>query len=73
MQFYLDNEESNRTFETIVKQIKSECTFYKINDFFEDRIYYSCPKSTYKGKIGFWIDSEWGNIEIVDFQLFKKP
>ena len=52
---------TDSTFETITNQIKSECTYY---DILNETIYYSCPKSKYKGKIGFSIDEDgWGYVQ----------
>lgn len=50
---------SDPTFENIVNQVKSECTFFDfINYFGDEYICYSCPKSTYSGKIGFFLGEE---------------
>ena len=50
---------SDPTFENIVNQVKSECVFFDfVKYFWDEYICYSCPKSTYSGKIGFLLGEE---------------
>ena len=58
-EFYLPNEQSQRIFEKITNQIKSGCTYYEIKG---EKIYYSCPKSKYKGKIAFFVEEQMGYV-----------
>ena len=42
-------------YDKIVDEIKKQCVFYKvIEEYGNDIILYSCPDSSYKGKIGFY-------------------
>ena len=55
----LKNERANQLFQKITNQIKSECNYYTVED---EAVYYSCPKSQYKGKIGFFVNENSGYI-----------
>ena len=47
----------------IVKEIKNNCKYYDILNFIDiDFVCYSCPESTYKGKIGFVVSEGKGLI-----------
>lgn len=49
------NGSSGKSFEAILNQVKKQCKFndfYK-NDFGDEYICYTCPNSSFKGKIGF--------------------
>lgn len=55
----LKNEKANQLFQKITNQIKSECNYYTVEG---EEVYYSFPKSQYKGKIGFYIYENSGYI-----------
>ena len=57
--FYLKNEKANQLFQKITNQIKSECNYYTVEG---EAVYYSCPKSQYKGKTGFYVNENSGHI-----------
>ena len=54
----------NTEYDLIVDKIKNKCTYYKIMEgpSGDDFVTYSCPESSYKGKIGFAINEGWGVI-----------
>ena len=72
LNFDLGYEDMDKTFKSIINQIKSECEFY---DIFQDKsgyhqeilvgdyeyVCYTCPNSKYKGKIGFRFEEYEGN------------
>jgi hypothetical protein len=51
--FHMSHDSTKALFEKITNQIKTECVYYKLEG---KKIYYSCPKSKYKGKIAFLIE-----------------
>ena len=55
--FFLENDEANKRYNSIVEGIKKGCKYYGIIDKAsgEQAVTYSCPQSLYKGKIGFMI------------------
>lgn len=56
-QFFLENDEANKRYNSIVEGIKKGCKYYGIIDKASggQAVTYSCPQSLYKGKIGFMI------------------
>ena len=53
----------NTEYDRIYAVVKEKCSYYKIiNDKGDDYVCYSCPESSYKGKIGFMIKENWGVI-----------
>ena len=59
-----DRENGICYFDIIYEQVKKRCKFFKIyNDDEYDYALYSCPNTTYKGKIGFSIQGNTGYIE----------
>ena len=57
---YLDRD---NPYNIIVKEIKKNCKYYDIFNFVGiDFVCYSCPESTYKGKIGFVVSEGKGLI-----------
>ena len=58
---------ANCIYDKIVEEIKKQCKFYKVFEFNgKEVILYGCPGSSYKGKIGFYIDA-FGNRVIRHF------
>ena len=56
-------ENSTSYYDAILSEVKSQCSFYKIIKRGDNNIStYTCPGSTYKGKIGFHISDGDGNI-----------
>lgn len=54
---------SENPYDIIVKNIKSKCSYYKILNYnADDYACYTCPESSYKGKIGFLVSEGWGVI-----------
>jgi len=50
-------------YDKILSVVKDKCTFFEILNYKgDDYVCYSCPESTYKGKIGFMIQDEQGFI-----------
>jgi len=50
-------------YDEIYAVVKDKCTYFKILNYKgDDYVCYSCPESTYKGKIGFMIQDEKGYI-----------
>ena len=51
-------------FDIIVDEIKNQCKFYKVyeNEYGNEIVLYSCPSSTYRGKIGFYTSSRGNGI-----------
>lgn len=48
------NGSSDKSFEAVLNQVKKQCKFYDFKDDLGDEyIYYTCPNSSFKGKIGF--------------------
>lgn len=59
----LKREISTSYYDAILSEVKSQCSFYKIIKRGDNNIStYTCPGSTYKGKIGFHISDGDGNI-----------
>ena len=59
---------ANKSFENVLNQVKKVCKFYDFKDSGNDEyICYSCPNSSYKGKIGFLRSEESDIIAIFDF------
>ena len=53
----------NTEYDRIYAVVKDKCTYFKILNYYgDDYVCYSCPESTYKGKIGFMIEDEQGFI-----------
>ena len=45
---------SQKSFDNVLNQVKKDCKFYDFKDYGDDEyICYSCPNSSFKGKIGF--------------------
>ena len=56
-------DNSENSYDLIVKDIKEKCKYYKILDYKGTAyVTYSCSESSYKGKIGFVIEEGWGII-----------
>lgn len=57
--------ESNKSaYDFIIEDIQDECEYYKIINWKGiDFVTYSCPQSSYKGKIGFVVSDGWGYIQ----------
>ena len=50
-------------YDKIYAVVKDKCTYFKILNYKgDDYVCYSCPESTYKGKIGFMIEEKQGYI-----------
>lgn len=50
-------------YDKIYAVVKYKCTYFKILNYYgDDYVCYSCPESTYKGKIGFMIKEKQGFI-----------
>ena len=50
-------------YDKIYAVVKDKCTYFKILNYYgDDYVCYSCPESTYKGKIGFMIKENQGFI-----------
>ena len=50
-------------YDLILKEVKEKCSYHKIVNFGgTDYLTYSCPESSYKGKIGFVIEEDNGII-----------
>ena len=73
LNFSLEYEDMDKTFKTIINQIKSECEYYDIfldqsgyhQEIFvgkDEYVCYTCPNSIYKGKIGFRFNEYEGYI-----------
>ena len=57
-------ESSKNNYDSIVKDIQEKCKYYKILNWRGiDFVTYSCPESSYKGKIGFAISDGSGHIQ----------
>ena len=55
--------DKDNPYDIIVKKIKNRCKYYDILNFVDiDFVCYSCPESTYKGKIGFVVSEGRGLI-----------
>ena len=65
---YLDDS-SHKSFNNVLNQVKKDCKFYDFKDWGGDEyICYSCPNSSFKGKIGFLRDKDGSDsIQIFDF------
>ena len=49
-----------KVYDEIYDNVKNKCSFYKIINYRgDDYACYSCPESSYKGKIGFRASAEW--------------
>ena len=58
-----ETDTSKNSYDLIVEEIKEKCKYYKIANYKgDDYAYYSCPPSSYKGKIGFAVVEGWGQI-----------
>tara|TARA_B110000908_G_C9898998_1_gene290176 strand:+ start:54 stop:521 length:468 start_codon:yes stop_codon:yes gene_type:complete len=52
--FKYTNGSSQKSFDDVLYQVKKDCKFYDFKDYGDDEyICYSCPNSSFKGKIGF--------------------
>ena len=61
--FGTEADTSENPYDIIVKNIKSKCSYYKILNYKgDDYACYSCPESSYKGKIGFMVKENWGGF-----------
>jgi len=61
--FGVETNTDNTTYELIVKEIKEKCKYYKIQNYGgTDYVTYTCSDSSYKGKIGFVIEGDWGYV-----------
>ena len=58
VRFDVDKGNSSDTYNILIDEIKNNCTFYdtlKKDEWIYDYLGYSCPQSTYKGKISYVI------------------
>jgi hypothetical protein len=61
--FGTEPDTSENPYDLIVKEIKEKCNYYKIVNYKgTDYVTYSCSESSYKGKIGFVVEEDWGVI-----------
>ena len=62
------NGRSDKSFDNVLNQVKFFCKFYDFKDHKNDEfICYSCPSSSYKGKIGFLRGEDFDIIQTFDF------
>ena len=56
--FGTEADNSENPYDLILKEVKDKCSYYKIINYEgTDFVTYSCPESSYKGKLGFAIVS----------------
>ena len=61
--FGIKQNTDDTKYDLIVKEIKEKCKYYKIQNYKgTDYVTYSCSDSSYKGKIGFVIEDDFGFI-----------
>ena len=61
--FGMESDNSENPYDLILNDVKEKCTYYEVVTM-EDIEYltYSCPESTYKGKLGFAVMDGWGFV-----------
>ena len=58
-------KDEKKVYDEIFDDVKNKCSFYKIINYKGDEYAcYSCPESSYKGKIGFRASVEWRYIKL---------
>ncbi len=61
--FGVEADNSENPYDLILKEVKEKCTYDKVESMGDiEYVTYSCPESTYKGKLGFAVQDGWGNI-----------
>ena len=61
--FGMESDNSENSYDLILKDVKEKCTYYKVETMDDiEYLTYSCPESTYKGKLGFAVQDGWGFV-----------